>query len=273
MHLNDLLGMSIQDYELERRRIEKLFAETSFVYGYVRHTLKSFVSYDFMSSPLRQTYIDIDDFLQSCSLYWKTPSLEGLLFYCEVVLNLLFPKKSCATYDDEGRRLRNMVATNISVILNKTGYGFSRGEDGIITIHKKDALAASVIEDMDDKATAKAVLEYNRFNMKGDLSRKKGLLKQIGDYLEPTLQRRNTLTGKLFELADDVSFCLNSLDIRHNNKAGAHKKPLLDTLTDVQLEKLYDDTYRSSLLLIEMFEQENSHSRIATVRQQCKGTK
>ena len=114
-------------------------------------------------------YIDIDDFLQSCSLYWKTPSLEGLLFYCEVVLNLLFPKKSYATYDDEGRRLRNMVATNISVILNKTGYGFSRGEDGIITIHKKDALAASVIEDMDDKATAKVILEYNRFNLKGDL--------------------------------------------------------------------------------------------------------
>lgn len=273
MHLKDLLGMSIQDYELERRRIEKLFAETSFVYGYARHTLKSFVSYDFMSSPFRQTYIDIDDFLQSCSLYWKTPSLEGLLFYCEVVLNLLFPKKSYATYDDEERRLRNMVATNISVILNKTGHDFSRGEDGIITIHKKDALAASVIEDMDDKATAKAILEYNRFNLKGDLRRKKGLLKQIGDYLEPTLQRRNTLMGKLFELADDVSFCLNSLNIRHNNKAGVHKKPVLGALMDVQLEELYDDTYRSSLLLIETFKQEESHSRITAVRQQCKGTK
>lgn len=46
MHLKDLLGMSIQDYELERRRIETLFAGTSFVYGYATHTLKSFVSYD-----------------------------------------------------------------------------------------------------------------------------------------------------------------------------------------------------------------------------------
>lgn len=65
MHLKDLLGMSIQDYELERRRIETLFVGTSFVYGYATHTLKSFVSYDFMSSPFRQTYID--DFLQSWS--------------------------------------------------------------------------------------------------------------------------------------------------------------------------------------------------------------
>lgn len=273
MHLKDLLEMSIQDYDLERRRIEKLFAETSFVYGYVRHTLKSFVSYDFMSSPFRQTYIDIDDFLQSCSLYWKTPSLEGLLFYCEIVLNLLFPKKSYATYDDEERRLRKMVATNISVILNKTGYDFSRGEDGIITIHKKDALAASVIEDMDDKATAKAILEYNRFNLKGDLEGKRKLLKQIGDFIEPTLQKRNKLQAPLNELADDVSFCLNNLNIRHNNKEGKYKKDFLGTLPDKDLEVLYDDAYRTALLLIELSTQAESHNRIGRVRQLSKGAK
>lgn len=273
MHLKDLLGMSIQDYELERRRIETLFAGTSFVYGYATHTLKSFVSYDFMHSPLRRTFISIDDFLQSCSSYWETPSLEGLLFYCEVVLNLLFPKKSYATYDDEGRRLRNMVATNISVILNKTGYDFSRGEDGIITIHKKDALAASVIEDMDDKATAKAILEYNRFNLKGDLEGKRKLLKQIGDFIEPTLQKRNKLPAPLNELADDVSFCLNNLNIRHNNKEGKHKKDFLDTLPDKDLEVLYDDAYRTALLLIELSKQEESHNRIGKVRQLSKGAK
>ena len=273
MHLKDLLGMSIQDYELERRRIETLFADTSFVYGFATHTLKSFVSYDFMRGPLRQTYISIDDFLESYSLYWKTPSLDGLLFYCEVVLNLLFPEKSYATYNDEGRKLRDMIKVNIFVILNKTGHDFSRGEDGIITIHKKDALAASVIEGMDDKATAKAILEYNRFNMKGDLAGKRKLLKQIGDFIEPTLQKRNKLPAPLNELADDVSFCLNNLNIRHNNKEGNYKKDFLDTLPDNDLEVLYDDAYRTALLLIELSKQEESHNRIGRVRQLSKGAK
>lgn len=271
MHLQDVLNMSISDFIGERKRLEILFTKEQFSVSYSYYTLKTYVAHEFLNSKLRGTSLDIDDFIIRCSPYWDRPTVEGLLFYCEMLINLL----NCKTYwySDGAKKIRDRLLANISLILEKTGYKACKGNDGFFVIVKKDALALSVIEDIDDKITAKAVLEYNRLDMKGDLKRKKGLLKQIGDYLEPTLQRRNTFTGKLFELADDVSFCLNSLDIRHNNKAGAHKKPLLDTLTDVQLEKLYDDTYRSSLLLIEMFEQEKSHSRIATVRQQCKGTK
>ena len=44
-------------------------------------------------------------------------------------------------------------------------------------------------------------------------------------------------------------------------------------MSDKDLEVLYDDAYRTALLLIELLKQEESHNRIGAVRQQSKGTK
>lgn len=277
MHLRDLLKAEISDFREERLRLHKIFEDTFFIhtkYG-GKQTLKWFLAPYFLTCNLRGTFSGIDDLLNTYSRYWNANTdLDGLLFYCEVIANVIYACSRCiGVWDERAAELKEQCLQNIDIILDKTGYKFVTDDEGISSVVKKDALAFSVIEDIDDKVAAKAVLEYNRLDMKGDLGCKKGLLKQIGDFLEPTLQKRNTLTGKLFELADDVSFCLNSLDIRHNNKRGVHKKPLLDALTDAQLEKLYDDTYRSSLLLIEMLNQDESHRRIESARQQCKGTK
>ena len=275
MHLRDLLKADIPNFLEERLRLKTIFEDTAFRYTmYSKKTLKEYLAPYFLTCKVRGTYSDVDDFLRACSEYWNTTELDGLLFYCEVIANIIYSCSKCIRdWDGSAAVLKEQCLQNIDIILEKTGYTFMTDSDGIIAVVKKDALAFSVIEDIDDSVTANAVLEYNRLDMKGDLRRKKGLLKQIGDYLEPTLQRRNAVTGKLFELADDVSFCLNSLDIRHNNKEGVHKKPLLDTLTDAQLEELYDDTYRSMLLLIETLKQEESHRRIEVARQECKGTK
>ena len=277
MHLRDLLKAEISDFLGERLRLHKIFDGTLFVYTVYgnKQTLKGYLAPYFLTCNLRRTFCDIDDFLNTCSRRWNTTKdLDGLLFYCEVIANIIYScSRRIRDWDDPPAVLKEQCLQNIDIILDKTGYKFVTDDEGICFVAKKDALASSVIEDVDDKVAANAVLEYNRLDMKGDLERKKGLLKQIGDFLEPTLQKRNTLTGKLFELADDVSFCLNSLDIRHNNKKGVHKKPLLDALTDAELEELYDDTYRSALLLIEMLKQDESHRRIESARQQCKGTK
>lgn len=274
MHLRDLLKAEIPNFLEERLRLQTIFEDTSFVYAYRQTSLKQYLAPYFLTCNIRGTCFDINDFLRTCSQYWNNTELDGLLFYCEVIANIIYScSRRIRNWDDSAAALKEQCLQNIDIILDKTGYKFVTDDDGISSVIKKDALAFSAIDDIDDKTTAMAILKYNRLDVKGDLRRKKGLLKQIGDYLEPTLQRRNTLTGKLFELADDVSFCLNSLDIRHNNKKGVYKKPLLDTLAAAKLEELYDDTYRSSLLLIEMLKQEESHSRIAAARQQCKGTK
>ena len=278
MHLKDLLHGKMADFQQEKIRLQTIFEKTPFdiyvEFAYQEYTLKQYLSEAFLSTPIRGTYTDINDFLQSTCRYWNTPDLEGLLFYCEVVANILYLCSAhIRIWDDSAAGLKEQCLQNIDIILDKTGHKFVTDEDGICAVIKKDALAASVIEDIDDKTAAKAILEYNRFNMKGDLEGKRKLLKQIGDFIEPTLQKRNKLPAPLNELADDVSFCLNNLNIRHNNKAGNHKKDVLDTLPDKDLEVLYDDAYCTALLLIELSKQEESHNRIGAIRQKSKGTK
>ena len=92
MHLGDLLREEISNYEDERRRLEVLFSEQVFsesIYPYTRYTVQSYIADDFMNSHFRGTSISVEDFLGQCEREWRTPSLKGLLFYCEVLLNLL----------------------------------------------------------------------------------------------------------------------------------------------------------------------------------------
>ncbi len=277
MHLKDLLHEEIADFQQERIRLQTIFENTIFretAYPYRKFTLKQYLSGAFLSTKIRGTNTDINDFLRSTSRSWNAPDMESLLFYCEVIANILYLcSKFIYPWDSSAKQLKEQCLQNIDIILDKTGYKFATDDDGIIAVIKKDALAFSVIEDINDKVAAKAILEYNRLDMKGNLEGKRKLLKQIGDFIEPTLQKRNELLGQLHELADDISFCLNNLNIRHNNKEGNHKKDFLDTMSDKDLEVLYDDAYRTALLLIELSKQEESHKRIGTVRQQSKGTK
>ena len=275
MHLIDLLQEEISDFQQERIRLQTIFEKTYFYSNKGMVSLKLFLAEAFRSSSIRGTFTDIDDFFNGCSHYWNTTELDGLLFYCEVIVNII---DSCfegynSFFPPEAEQVIRQCLQNIDIILNKTGYKRIKDDNGFWTVIKKDALASSVIEDIDDKVTAKAILEYNRLDMKGKLEGKRKLLKQIGDFIEPTLQKRNDLSGQLHELADDVSFCLNNLNIRHNNKEGNFKKDFLNSMTDRELEILYDDAYRTALLLIELSKQEESHKRIAAVRRQSKGIK
>lgn len=267
MHLRDLLNMEIKDFELERRRLEILFQEKTFIIGYANYTLKKYIANDFLKSSLRRTAISIDDFIKVCSSEWQCPSLVALLFYCEMMLNLLEIMDIKSWTDSSALALRTRIRDNIDLILNKTGFCISKGADGIISIVKKDALASAVIEDLNDVGVASTVLSYNRIDAKGDLESKGKLLFSIGKYVEPILQRYKDFKGLKYEVADDVRFCLNNLDVRHNNKEGRDAKPLLKQLADTNLESAYDDLYRSMLLLIELENYPEAHERIKALRQ------
>ena len=274
MHLKDLLQGEISDFQQEKNRLQKLFELTPFNNNGRKVSLKVYCAQAFRSSQIRGTFTDIDDFMKAYSPYWSTTELDGLLFYCEVVVNIIHSCSKFMNYlNPAAEQLIRQCIENIDIILDKTGYIRLKDDDDFWAVIKKNALASSVIEDIDNKVAAKAVLEYNRLDMKGNLEGKRKLLKLIGDFIEPTLQKRNELSDQLHELADDVSFCLNNLNIRHNNKEGNHKKDFLNSMSDRELEILYDDAFRTALLLIELSKQEESHKRIAAVRQQSKGTK
>lgn len=271
MHLRDVLDEEINDFEDERLRIENLFQEAKFYSMYSPWTpvsLKQYLAAAFMDSKMRRTFISIDDFFGKCSKGWKRPSAEGLLFYCEVMLNVLGLMDEANSQPGDPEKLKQTILENIGVILKKMGYTSRRFSDGLIYVLKNDAAASAVVEDLPDSAKdiANAVLMYNRLESKGDVVEKGKLLYMIGRYVEPILQQYKTFLGLKYEIADNVRFGLNNLHIRHNNQKGKSAKPALSRMSKEALEEAYDDLYRSMLLLIELDKYPETDKRIKALR-------
>ena len=270
MHLHELLKMSIQDYELERKRIETLFEHTGFTYIHASYySLKHFLRHYFIGSRLQGTALDINDFFSYNAKEWSNTSLESLLLYCEVVYGFIAEFYDRIKVVDEAHNLAEQIFHNITIILEKTGYEIRKTKDNFWEIVKKDALASAVIEDLSDADAAMAVLDYNHFEMKGNVAKKRELLVTIGRYVEPLtddVEMKSAHSG----LVDDVRFCLNNLHIRHNNEEGKFAKDWLEKMSSEELESWYDKAYRSMLLLIEEHKHLETHRQINALKKQVK---
>ena len=90
-------------------------------------------------------------------------------------------------------------------------------------------------------------MEYNHYSLKGDIVRKRDILRILADKLEP---QRKQLKGINSKLEDDVFALLNNLNIRHNNCKEGDKnyKEIVAKMTQDELEGWYDETYQMCLL-------------------------
>ena len=264
MHFIDLVKQSINDFGREQERLRTLFEKKVIYSNYGATVLKNVIAGEFCNSRFRGTYVGLDDLLESNRSLWHTDSLDGLLFYCETLENLIFEVRETLHRDMSVWSVVNQVLDNIRIIVNKTNHEIKHTDAGIIII-RKDALTAVAVEDIFDQNVAMAVLEYNHNGIQGDLEKKKRLLAVIGKYVEP-LTQKSGLKNEYPGLVDDVTFCLNNLDIRHNNKDGNNAKPFLETISDDHLEELYDGAYRSMLLLIEIEAHKEFHLKTKPYR-------
>lgn len=273
IHLHDILGMKISDYELERRRIETLFQRTEFYvpdgYGERLTTYKELAELPFFSSELRGTTINISDFIERCAPHWKKPSLEGLLLYCEVIFNIVLSCDKGLRYKTEANKVSVQIIENILRVTEKLGYDIHKDENNLYFVTKKDALAAEVIQEIDDKAVSLAILEYNRFSLKGDLARKKELLGIVAHAVEPLI-KDPSFRCKCPEVFDDIKFGLNNLNIRHNNVEGANQKSALLSLSNDSLENLYDSLYSSILILLRVAQNQKGHAAMDKMKKAMK---
>ena len=252
MHFIDLIKRDIDDFGREQERLQSLFERHQFYYpSYFNPvTLKRILADSFKHSRFSGTYIGLNDFLESNEKYWSDSSLGGLLFYCEMLANLLFERLEELRMDSGAKDVIDQIMKNIRIIADQTNHEIKQTDKGIIIV-RKDALTAVAVEDVADQDVAMAILEYNHNGIRGNLEKKKRLLAVIGKHVEP-LTQKSGLKNEQPGLVRDVTFCLNNLDIRHNNKDGEKAKPFLQTISKEEQESLYDGAYRSMLLLIEM---------------------
>ncbi len=279
MHLHEIMNSPIEDYEAERRRLEKLFWHTpviavddAFILDIPPTTMKGFLADSFRKSRFRRTATDIDDFFGSLSLHWKKPSLEGLFLYCETLMNLIQEFMAEILPNPDAKKLASQINHSIGFILENRGYTTYMRKDGIIEIVQKDDFATIVVENLTDEDAAGAVREYTHYGLKGKLKKKRELLRIIGQYVEPILQDAE-MKGTYGWLTKDLGCCLNSLHIRHNNKEGDKANAVVQAMSDGELEECYDNTYREMLLLIELQKNLPFRRKVEGLREQLGGKK
>lgn len=269
MHITELLNMDIADFARERDRIDRLLnMEVGGPWdGYV--SLKQMLEPHFVKCPIRGTAISIDDLFETYSKHWSANTLDGLLLYCEIVLNLIYTLPSNHLTDHEICRNRDQIISNVKYILEKTGNQLAAGAGKALIIVPKDELVQAVIEDITDKDVGLAILEYGRFGNKGNLKHKREALIKIARLLEPQLKDKK-LSGFAQELADDINFGLNNFNIRHNNEEGKSENILLKELTPQMMEIVYDDLYRAMLLFFEADKNTPGAERLTGLRKLLK---
>ena len=126
------------------------------------------------------------------------------------------------------------------MVLDMIDYEFIDDEDtrvNILVPRKQESIAVAEIA---DKKIAYSILEYNHHSLKGNLEKKKAILKLMADDIEP---QRKVLNGINKTLADNL-FQMFQKFVRHNNEDNWFIK----NLSKENLEMCYDDIYQMWLL-------------------------
>ena len=247
MHIFDFLNTREIDPIKEFNRIELLLNETSI--PYVLHnkiSLKEWLNKEaFRDISIRRSFTDIDDLLQGIDVYDSKRHLKftdieecygQLYLYCESLLNIFSQSHEFYRSNDKVCKVVKHISDNIKEIIEKTGCKLCNNDEGIIIV-ENNYIATEAIECIkDDVSLAFAIMEYNRMTNKGNIKRKRDILRQLAAYTEPwNNDFKDTTYDKLY---NDSRFLVNEIDIRHNNKESSK-----DIFTDGWTQKDYETWY------------------------------
>ena len=214
------------------------------------YTLKDYVEINFLSVPFRKTCLSLDDFNSTYRFHFvQNPygfDLNYLLSFCEYTYNfVIWMSQESELFKYGNRQSGQFYIYQIRSVIESIDYmQLTQGYITIFTPKKPEAIVASEIVAPE---ISYKVLEYNHYTMKGDIARKRETLRILADKLEP---RRIELAAINKELANNVFFMFNNMNIRHNNCAEGDKnyKKVVAKMSQDELESWYDETYQLCLL-------------------------
>lgn len=243
-------------------RIHDLYLNYYFVEGKnnpPRFTLKEFVEkYCFDNWKNRGRCLNIDDFLETIeysSLLYRARmcSTEAFLSVIETIYNFWH---LAVNYIDKNPELfeRYGIVDTLQESMdeclsefNQKAFYFPAEEKCIIAEDSPQVTAAA---EASEPEIALEIVRYNHRQLAGDVTKKKAILKTMGDVLEG---RKKEITSINNTLYNTITGCLNNLNIRHNNIApenkGHYHKAVAEMLQG-ELEQHYDDLYQLMLLAI-----------------------
>ena len=214
---------------------------------------RNFVSFGELRQHLGFTYDD--DYITN---YERIPTgrvrdVDTFLLYCEMMLNMfngiLLPNAPTALC-----KKVQLVIDTIMYDLEKLNHEIKSLDNDRIIIVQKDA-SVTAVADIVEPVLADAIVEYNHHLLKGNIEKKKEILRKIADALEP---KRSELDQINKSFTSDLFYLVNNMNIRHNNC----DNPTFASLSDEEVEVWYDDIFQQELMAFLLLEQKERNARI-----------
>ena len=274
MHFFEALEHEI-DFQIEFNKLEDMVVKERVGKSYYQNgiTIDEYIEKHFRKWEKRGSFTSFKELREHLGfgynivarnfIYAYPIDINKFFLYCEMILNLLIGLPNDPYIEEQ---IQDLLAT-MNATIEKTGHTVERVKDEIQII-KKDIVAISVVDNQPELANI--IIEYNHYLLKGNIGRKREILKQIADALEP---KRTELNGINKHATDDFFSMVNNLNVRHNNCDPADAKRYREgfaRLSDNEKEKWYDTIYQQGLTLFVLLEQKNRNKIIDAFRENLK---
>ena len=244
------------DHIKEVEKLSDLLEEDMILLGTKSLTLEEFVDeYEFDNWKNSYHYINCEDLKESLGINETIKfctrgygiSIEDTLVFLEYVLNIIniCQRSICIVHNEAFfTKPYPRLIKNIEILLSNLNYEYIYfdKEEKVILVERDSA--AFAVADIVEEELAFKVIEYNHYLLKGDLDKKRNILKALADKVEGF---GDNLNKSLFS---DFGYLANNINIRHNNLEGKNKKEYLLNIANEELEDWYDETYQVMLLCI-----------------------
>lgn len=262
------------DYLKEYIKLEALCetkCNTSWESNY--DTINKFIEMNFWEWKDRKNYISFSELREEMGFaidignkarHLTATAIDMNMYFsfCEMIVTLMAAFEN--RIDPALKVVRNAMIETMIATIEKAGFEF-RQFDREIRIVEKNAVATEIADFIPELADT--IIEYNHYMLKGNLERKRILLKYISDALEP---KRGILNGICKRNTDDFFELINTMNVRHNNLDPTDKRKYNDkfaTMKPSEQEAWYDLLYEQALGLFVAIEQQERNRKIDEYKQ------
>lgn len=245
-NMHDIIKGRVFDTAKEYARIWKLF-NTADIVGPRATELSLYVTgnLQFFPDSFKRRALTLADFNDTYGFNFSAPgqsvTVDELVSYCEYVTTLcdFLWEYGSDSLDDDAECLRDYLYQTIESCMDELGFVAAK-KDGITIYIDKDPSVLAAAELVDD-SLAYDVKAFIHKQTKGDLEKKKTILKFLADEIEP---KRKTLNANNLGGLADLLFQMLQKFVRHNND----KNERISSMNAEELEACYDDIYQLWLL-------------------------
>lgn len=198
----------------------------------------------FFSDSFKGRALSLDDFNDTYGFKFNSPNasvtVDELISYCEYVVTLCdhLWKYASISLDEDSEYLKDDLYQTVEGCMDELGLIAIKKDEITIFVDKDPAVVAAA--ELVDESLAYDVKAFIHKQTKGDLQKKKTILKFLADDIEP---QRNMLNGINKTFAGNFFQMLQKF-VRHNNADNAY----ISALSPEEIESCYDDIYQMWLL-------------------------